>query len=463
MPQEVILYSLRIRFLLLFIFISSFCFGQSKFTAGTKVDDVFYDSLPLANEEFRGSIPSDYSIKKFAAKAGNQLSYKHSTAWSIAGAATILESIGYGRINRAETTKNLKSPYFVNMLFADSVKVCEEEISLGTALHLVSVYGLPSLLQYINICPTSVSEKAMKYASRARYYTYYKTFERTDEEEAKLKRLKTKLVMDKPVIIAMHTPYSFQNAKESWQPTEVFNEELPLQCMIVVGYDDKKNGGSFQVLNSWGSDWGDDGYTWIPYKEFQFVRYGYSLETKYSGDEPLSYTGNFILELSDSTQITLEAGKQKGTFYPLVMHDNFGFRIKGKSNKPIYIKCYYKSLNGEVAQVYPTSSWRSALLEHTFRDFSLPDEKNFYTISNESYFKIFVFLSPGDITNTDFTELVAGANTSLDIIRSDQYNFGKNVTWSAEEVQYFARLQESHIIPVVFEFDINRSINQEPK
>lgn len=35
-------------------------------------------------------------------------------------------------------------------------------------------------------------------------------------------------------------------------------------AMVLVGYDDAKN--SFLVRNSWGPNWGDHGYGWLPYK-----------------------------------------------------------------------------------------------------------------------------------------------------------------------------------------------------
>lgn len=40
-------------------------------------------------------------------------------------------------------------------------------------------------------------------------------------------------------------------------------------AMLVVGYDDDRNGGSFKVRNSWGVNWGDDGYCWITYNSFK--------------------------------------------------------------------------------------------------------------------------------------------------------------------------------------------------
>ena len=36
--------------------------------------------------------------------------------------------------------------------------------------------------------------------------------------------------------------------------------------MVIVGYDNSKR--AFKVANSWGSDWGDNGYGWIDYDHF---------------------------------------------------------------------------------------------------------------------------------------------------------------------------------------------------
>ena len=46
-------------------------------------------------------------------------------------------------------------------------------------------------------------------------------------------------------------------------------------AMVVVGYDDDRFGGAFKVLNSWGQDWGDRGFLWIPYDTFRDWRLGW--------------------------------------------------------------------------------------------------------------------------------------------------------------------------------------------
>jgi hypothetical protein len=54
--------------------------------------------------------------------------------------------------------------------------------------------------------------------------------------------------------------------------------------MCVIGYDDNLEGGAFQIMNSWGEDWGDRGFAWIPYADFMKFNkeaYGlYPLQTK---------------------------------------------------------------------------------------------------------------------------------------------------------------------------------------
>ena len=39
-------------------------------------------------------------------------------------------------------------------------------------------------------------------------------------------------------------------------------------AVTIVGYDDNYMGGSFQFLNSYGSDWGDNGYFWMTYDDY---------------------------------------------------------------------------------------------------------------------------------------------------------------------------------------------------
>lgn len=81
--------------------------------------------------------------------------------------------------------------------------------------------------------------------------------------------IKQVLLTNKPVILGMMVYSSFEGKeveKTGIVPIPDTKNESILggHCMLIVGYDDKKK--LVKVLNSWGSDWGDNGYCYIPYE-----------------------------------------------------------------------------------------------------------------------------------------------------------------------------------------------------
>ena len=61
-----------------------------------------------------------------------------------------------------------------------------------------------------------------------------------------------------------------------------------MACMCVIGYDDYKEGGAFQIMNSWGPEWGKNGVAWVPYNVFDaFVVEAYGVYPMGSVDKPV--------------------------------------------------------------------------------------------------------------------------------------------------------------------------------
>ncbi|NQZ88856.1 MAG: C1 family peptidase [Colwellia sp.] len=99
--------------------------------------------------------------------------------------------------------------------------------------------------------------------------------------------LKLSLSKDFPVIFGMMVPRSFYSTPASGVFTMPKPDEIRLggHALLAVGYDDEKQ--HFIVRNSWGEEFGDKGYCYIPY-EFFTGKYQTS-QTEDSQDNAFSF------------------------------------------------------------------------------------------------------------------------------------------------------------------------------
>ncbi len=95
--------------------------------------------------------------------------------------------------------------------------------------------------------------------------------------------VKQHLAQGAPVVIGMQVGGTFMSRmlnQRVWRPTR---SDYSLggfsgHAMCVVGYDDDFEGGAFQIMNSWGTDWGDRGFAWVRYRDFEyFVKEAYGI------------------------------------------------------------------------------------------------------------------------------------------------------------------------------------------
>ena len=84
--------------------------------------------------------------------------------------------------------------------------------------------------------------------------------------------VKQALYFELIVSVGVNLTESFQAGSAAknglWSPSS--SEKLiGGHAMCVVGYDDSKYGGAFEVMNSWGADYGENGFIWIKYSDFK--------------------------------------------------------------------------------------------------------------------------------------------------------------------------------------------------
>jgi C1A family cysteine protease len=101
--------------------------------------------------------------------------------------------------------------------------------------------------------------------------------------DVNLSAIKQNLAQGAPVVIGMMVGGSFMQGMQGqdvWEPTRTDQQMKGFggHAMCVIGYDDYKAGGAFQIMNSWGNEWGSNGIAWVPYDAFQyFTKEAYGL------------------------------------------------------------------------------------------------------------------------------------------------------------------------------------------
>lgn len=130
---------------------------------------------------------------------------------------------------------------------------------------------------------------------------------------ATLKAWKEALVEENPIIFGLNLFNSFDSQRKPGlvpKPTskEVAREEHSGHAMLCVGYSDRDK--VFIVRNSWGEEWGDKGYCYIPYDYLMNPKYNqgdswiikqltnFELDESAWGDDT-SITGDYDSELAD--------------------------------------------------------------------------------------------------------------------------------------------------------------------
>ena len=244
--------------------------AQRSFPVGLKFSDFEYNKVPKRYFAVRGSrsMPMAHSLKQYCPKPLNQLDLKTSSGWAAAYAALTIVMAEQNDWSKTEVMQNVYAPAYP--VFKAKQKAGLEnpaDLSLNQVIDALKEYGTPKYRELPSRSLTSVSPEIEQKARENRISEYARLYEKLDTRLTKITAIKSTLNENLPVIIAMHTPKSFSYAEQFWQPREEFNKDIPGHALTIIGYDDSRYGGAFEVMNSWGSEWGNDGFMWIKYDD----------------------------------------------------------------------------------------------------------------------------------------------------------------------------------------------------
>jgi len=229
------------------------------------------------------SMPTSVSLEQYCPTPGNQ--GNHGTCVAFAngyGVATILYAKTHQLTDKALIDKYAFSPTFVYEQIKDPADAdCQNGTDPINAL-VTMIKGGDALLSTVPYqCGSSLTDHAKE---EAKHYKIQDAailfasaemmgdskYEKPDQE--KIDVTKKALSEGSPISTGFFLPISFSNVTgDVWNYQD--GEELGDwkhrgHAMAIVGYVDNKYGGSFRVLNSWGTDWADGGYVWVKYKDF---------------------------------------------------------------------------------------------------------------------------------------------------------------------------------------------------
>ena len=304
--------------------------AQQKYPLGLVLDDEDYLETSHASpniqiESGQKSIPRDVDLTRFAPEVRNQGDISSCVGWSAGYAAmTIERAIANGWTNKREITENATSALFVYNQLANGD--CQG-VRMPRALQLMQEQGNCLAKDFdfdINDCGVEVPSDLITKAKNHRIEDYIRLFDPKEEPEEKVRNIRLVLSQNKPVVIGMkvlNNFYDIQQGDISWIPTVGDVTYAGGHAMVVVGYDDDRFDrgesadapemrGAFKIMNSWGKNWGQQGFIWVRYKHFgTYCRHAYALML--AGGEPIDFEADMTTEPIESSQ---ELRKLSGSF-----------------------------------------------------------------------------------------------------------------------------------------------------
>ncbi len=337
---------------------------EASYSTGGVLDPKQFDKAAVYEglDESKNEIPEAVSLLKFAPNRLNQGGQGSCVAWSSAyGARTILQA--------ASTAEDPNSVAFSPAFLYNQIGLrgCDGSYIIRAMESMTEVGAVPfKAFPYDENDCSRQPDGNLKQAALQYKMTGFNRL--TDDESTKhlnLHAIKEHLAKDAPVVIGMMVGGSFMQemkGKEIWEPNGDDYSMMGFggHAMCVIGYDDRKEGGAFQVMNSWGPEWGKNGVSWIKYKDFRrFAREAYGLN-------PLVKTGDAIADHLSCSIGLVDANSKD--YLPLhFSQDNLfettssiakgtGFKIEVKNNTACYVYVIGKETDGSSYVLFPYPS-----------------------------------------------------------------------------------------------------------
>jgi hypothetical protein len=249
-----------------------------------------YEGLDPNNPNQR-PLPEAVSLLRYAPDRGNQGQQGSCVAWSCAYAAQTV-------LTAAATHQDPNQIKFSPSYLYNQIKIegCQGSY-IQRAMESMTKNGGVPLNNFPYNDQTCDNEPSSSDIQKGRQNTIHGFTRLTDGDNVNsinVRAIKEHLANNGPVAIGMMVGQSFMQdmmGQEVWRPTAADESGAGAggHAMCVIGYDDNKaigqdaSGktvkGAFQIMNSWGGEWGKNGVAWVGYSDFKnYVREAYGID-----------------------------------------------------------------------------------------------------------------------------------------------------------------------------------------
>ncbi len=365
---------------LLFLFISTFAFAQTQRSTGLLFDDEAYEQTPVKakNVAFQDVVTefTSASLKKFVPVVKDQGGYGTCVGWASAYyGRTILEARLSDNTDVETITNNTFSPVFTYLnANVENDYNCQGGAFIGKAMEAMVEKGVPYYKDFDVMCETNFPQSLLDDARNYRIKDFTRIFGADESEDIKVDGVKRSLLNGNPVIIGFKVENSFFSAKTVYEPDNLGTEGGHAMC--VIGYDDDKYGGSFELVNSWGSSWGNDGFMWVRYADFaKYTRYAFEMipltaqpKTKISLGGEIDFvlrdksimdvvkgSGDYTSSVFGAQEVVIEDEEESIGDYSTEESYGVGtlYRMVAKVDQPSYVYAFGLDSDSEFSPLFP--------------------------------------------------------------------------------------------------------------
>ncbi len=313
----------------------------------------------LEDDNIKNPLPEMVSLAAFAPTRQSQGKQGSCVAWSSAYAArTILEAAS----TKQDPNSVAYSPAFMynNIALED----CQGSY-IQKAMEFMQQNGAVRYQDFRydeNDCSRQATSSLIQQGQQNKIHGFHRLTETDDVNGINIRAVKEHLAKDAPVVIGMMVGGTFMQrmlGQKVWHPN---NEDRDMtgfggHAMCVIGYDDRLEGGAFQIMNSWGEEWGQNGIAFVRYGDFkEFVREAYGLDPLPKRGAALNQAFECNVGLFNPQTRSNIALKSAGanlfkTVSPIKKGSKFKIEIKNAVECYIYI--FTPSVDGKSSVLFP--------------------------------------------------------------------------------------------------------------